>query len=121
AQGEPLDDCGLALARLSNQDRVVLSTPAQDLDHARDLAVSPDEGLDASGFGLRLEVDRVRAQRIVGHVAGIVLGRWVLTRRPAHERSGGALADAVRDEQGHVATADAVLAQDVRRVLLPFG
>ena len=43
---EPLDDGGLADARLAHEDRVVLAAAAQHLDGALDLGAAPDERVD---------------------------------------------------------------------------
>ena len=48
AQREPLDDGGLADARLADEERVVLAPPAEDLDRALDLGVAADERVDAA-------------------------------------------------------------------------
>ena len=52
ALGEPLDDGGLADAGLADQDRVVLGTPRQHLDHPADLCVAADHGVELAVLGL---------------------------------------------------------------------
>ncbi len=44
--GEPFDDCGLADARLADQDRVVLGAAAQHLLHALQLVLAADERIE---------------------------------------------------------------------------
>ena len=44
--GEALDDGGLANARLTEQDGVVLRAAAEDLDHPLDLELPPDDGIE---------------------------------------------------------------------------
>ena len=61
--GEPLGDGRLADTRLTDQDRVVLGAPRQDLDDAPDLVVAPDD---------RVELARAR---LGGQVAAVLLER----------------------------------------------
>ena len=61
---EPLDDRGLAHARLADQHRVVLGAPLQDLDRPPDLVVPPDHGVELAVAGAFGEVDRVLLQRL---------------------------------------------------------
>ena len=58
AQGEALDDGGLAHARFAGEDRIVLPTTRQDVDHLTDLEVAAEDRVDLAGLGLRREVDR---------------------------------------------------------------
>ena len=75
ADGEALGDGRLAHARLADEHGVVLGAPREDLEHAPDLVVAPDHGVDlALGRGL-VEVARVAVQRVV-------LGLRVGVRRP---------------------------------------
>src|SRR5437762_3319429 len=46
AQGEPLDDRGLADPGLADQHRIVLRAPRQDLDRATDLLVAADDRVE---------------------------------------------------------------------------
>ena len=66
AAREPLDDGGLAHARIPDEDRVVLGAPGEDLDHAADLLVPADDRVDLA------------APREVRQVAGVFLERLVL-------------------------------------------
>ncbi len=94
ALGQPLDDGGLAHARLADQHRVVLGAPAEDLDHAADLLVAADD---------RVELALARQ---LGQVAAVLLQRLVGGLRVL---AGDALA-----------AADALQRlQDARRVLMP--
>ena len=61
---EPLDDGGLAHARLADQHRIVLGAPLQDLDRPPDLVVPPDHGVELAVAGAFGEVDRVFLQRL---------------------------------------------------------
>src|SRR5690606_37589202 len=84
AQGETLDDRGLADARFADEHGVVLAPAAEHLDDALDLGVAPDERFDAPGLGLGAEVDGVGRQRIVGDVAPVRVvgsgGAWARAR-----------------------------------------
>src|SRR5207237_7895347 len=46
---ETLDDGGLAYARLTNQGRIVLGTPRQDLDDALDFLEPTDNRIELAG------------------------------------------------------------------------
>ena len=63
ALGEPLDDCGLADAGLTDEHRVVLGTPGQHLDDATDLGVPADDRIELAGPGPLGEIDGVLGQR----------------------------------------------------------
>jgi len=75
AARQTFDDGGLADPRVADQDRIVLGAPRQDLDHAANLFVPPDDWVELSTAGQ------------VGEVAGILLDRLegvlrVLRRHP---------------------------------------
>ena len=65
ALSQPLDDCSLAHARLANEHRVVLGAAGKHLDHAPDLLVPPDDGIELAGSRLLREVVREPLQRAV--------------------------------------------------------
>ena len=70
ARREALDDGGLADARLADQHRVVLLAARQDLHHALDLGLAPDDGVElALGGGLGQVapelVEQLRALRLL--------------------------------------------------------
>ena len=65
AAGEALDDRGLADAGLADQDRVVLRAAGEHLDHAADLLVAPDDGVDLAAAGEVRQVARVALQGLV--------------------------------------------------------
>ncbi len=69
ALGQPLDDGGLAHARLADQDGVVLRSSRQDLDDPADLVVTPDD---------RIELP---LSREIGEVATVALEGLVLLLR----------------------------------------
>ena len=66
ALGQPFSDGGLANARLTDEDGVVLGAPGQHLDHATDLLVAADDGVE---FALACER---------GQVAGVLVEDLVL-------------------------------------------
>ena len=55
--GDPFRDRRLADTRLTDQDRVVLGPPAQDLQHAPDLVVTSDDGVEPAAGSLFVQVD----------------------------------------------------------------
>ena len=61
ARGEALDDGGLADARLADQHRVVLRAARQDLHHALDLGLAPDDGVELAVGG---ELGQVAAELV---------------------------------------------------------
>ncbi len=66
ALGEPLDNGGLAHTGLTDQDRVVLGPPLQDLDGAADLVIAADHRIELA------------IGRELGHVDGVFLERLAL-------------------------------------------
>ncbi len=64
--GQPLHDRGLADAGLTDEDRVVLGAPGQDLNHAADLLVASDDGIELPLSCQPGEVPPVFFQRLVG-------------------------------------------------------
>ena len=58
AAGQPLDDGGLAHARVADQHRVVLGAPGEDLDDAPDLLVAADHRVELALAGQLGEVLR---------------------------------------------------------------
>ncbi len=116
AQGQALDDGGLADAGLADQHGVVLASTTQHLDHALDLGVAADEQLDAAGRGLGVEVDGVGGERVVGEALVVLVVVGAADGIGCGAGGGGTLAalgDAVRQEHGRVAASDAVFAEDV--------
>src|SRR6266498_949321 len=78
ARGEALDDGGLADAGLADQNRVVLRAPREDLHHALDLGLTPDDGVEL-GLGGELGqvapelVEELRALRLLARSAARAL------------------------------------------------
>ena len=68
ALGETFDDRRLADSGIADQNGVVLRLARQDLHHAPDLAVAPDDGVELAGPRLVDEVAPVLLQRLVGHL-----------------------------------------------------
>ena len=62
---EPLDDRGLAHTGLADQHRVVLRASRENLDHATDLLVAPDDRVELPGLGERGQVAPVLLERLV--------------------------------------------------------
>src|SRR5690625_2640316 len=63
---QPLDDGGLADARLADQHGVVLGAAREHLDHAADLGVAPDHRVQAALAGQLGEVDAVLLEALEG-------------------------------------------------------
>ena len=82
AQGEALDDGGLADARLADQDGVVLGAAGEHLDGAADLLVAADDRIELALGGGGRQVAGVALQCVIG-----LLGRGAV--------GGAALADIV--------------------------
>ena len=72
ALGEPFDDGRLADAGLADEHRVVLGAPRQHLNHAANLLVATDHGVELAGARGRGEVARVLLHRLVLVFGGLV-------------------------------------------------
>ena len=83
--GEALDDGGLAHAGLADQDRVVLGPAREDLDHAADLVVAADDGVELAPAGVGNQVAAVLLERLVGALG--VGGRDSLAAPDGRERT----------------------------------
>ena len=68
---QPLDDGGLAHARLADQRRVVLGAPREDLHHAADFLVAPDHRVQLALARQGGQVAPVFLQRLVGVFRGL--------------------------------------------------
>ena len=80
-QGQALNQRGLADTGLAHHNRIVLASPAQNVDHLTDFGLASEHRIDVSGPRLSAEVDAEPGQ-------GAVLGRVV---RPGCGRSGAVL------------------------------
>ena len=90
---EPLDDGGLADARLADEDGVVLRLAAEDADDVADLRVAADDGVQLAGAR---ELDEVRAvflQRLV-LALGIVRRHALVAAHRAQRQEEALLVDA---------------------------
>ena len=81
AQGQSLDDRGLADAGLADQHRIVFGPPRQDLDGAADFLVAPDHRVELAVAGRLGEVARVFLQRLVSVFGRSGVGGAALTQR----------------------------------------
>ncbi len=117
---QPLDDGGLADARVPDEQRVVLAPPRQHVQRALDLRLPPDERIDLPGAGALVQVDRELRQRIRRRLVGVVVA--VVVPVPRHAGLGRQqLGDPVRDVADHVEAADPLLLQEGDRVRLRLG
>ena len=125
AAREPLGDGRLAHAGIAHEQRVVLLPPAQHLDGALDLRPPPDQGIDAAGARLLIEVDAIDLERVgtaLLVLAALHRGRVVVDA--AHRtRLGhaGPLGDTVADIVDRVEARHVLLLQEERGVALTLG
>ena len=63
AVGEALGDGGFANTRITNQQRVVLTTAAQHLNAALDLMVATDQRINVALAGFCVQIDAVLLER----------------------------------------------------------
>ena len=91
AQGQTLDDGGLADAGLTDQHRIVLGAPGQDLDGPPDLLVAADHRIELAVPGGLGEVAGVLLQGVVGVLGRGVVGGAALAERVDRrvQRGGG--------------------------------
>src|SRR6185436_12229643 len=83
AAGQTLCDRRLAYPGLAHQQRIVLPTTAQRLNHALEFAFATDQRIDLAGNRERIEVHGIALQRAPGRLLllgirvrlGLVLGR----------------------------------------------
>ncbi len=74
-QREAFDERRLADAGLAHQDRIILATPREDVDHLADFDVTPEYGVDPAVARFLREVDRETLQGFrTGPGGGIGLG-----------------------------------------------
>ena len=97
---------------LAHQQRIVLAAAAQHLDHALELVLAPDQGIDLAGLGHRIEVLGVGVERALRLVAALLLGLGLLLFLLLLRRLG----DAVRDVVDHVEPGDPALVEEIHRV-----
>ncbi len=91
---EALDDRGLADARLADQHGVVLRAARQHLNHAADLVVAPDDGIELALLREHGQIAAVTLERLV--LAFRVLVRHALAAANRRER----FEDAIASEAG---------------------
>ena len=125
---QPLDDRGLADARLADEDRVVLAPAQQHVNRAFQLVLASDQRVDQSLGGLFVEIDRVALQRLGGRLsaAGTAIFAFLLV---AVAFLGGGLGvvvgadfrNSVRDEVDHVEAGHFLLLQEVNGVGVGLG
>src|SRR5205085_1370113 len=109
---QPFGNRSLADARLAHVDRIVLASPAKNLNRALDFGRAPDEWIDAAGGGALYKIDGEGSERI---------GRRLRVLFFAHfERHGRGLwiqfRDAMRNVVEHVEACDALLLQEIDSV-----
>ncbi len=115
APRKPFGNGRLADTCFADQQRIVLATAAQHLDHALQLVRTTDQRIDLAVLGEMIEVDRIgieRALRFAGAFAFFFrFGRFFLLVLRT-------LGDPMRDVVDHVEASHAALVQEVNRVRL---
>ena len=112
---QPLDDGGLAHARLADEHRVVLGAPAEDLDDAADLLVAADDRVELAAARHLGQVAAVLLQRLVG--AFRVLAGDALAAADGGERGQDAVARDAQPRQ-QLGRAAAVVAEQRQQQML---
>ena len=120
---EPFDNGRLPDARLANEDGVVLRPPAEDLLHAFELVVSPDERIEqvlhrgfrqvAAEFGEERRLLHAGERRLLVQQLDDVLPDGVEPHPLFHEDGGGHTALLAQDAQEQVLGADVVVQEPV--------
>jgi len=104
AQGQALDDGGLADAGLADQDGVVLGAAGEDLDGAADLLVAADDRVDLAVAGGQGQVAGVAFEGVIGVFgAGAVGGLALADLGDGGVEGGGGRADGFQDLGRHAA------------------
>ena len=109
AQRKALGDCRLADARLADQARVVLRAAREDLHHALDLALAPDDIVELAAARLHRQVGAVRRSRrqlgvilcSQGRIAGLPLPAGLEQLGVAPGIGAGGAGAAVYDQKLH--------------------
>ena len=111
---QPLDDRGLAHARVADEQRVVLAAARQHVQRPFDLRAAPDERIDLARARPLVQVDRVFRQRVDRRLFVLVVADR--TGAPLPRQTGGLgrqqLRDAVRDVADHVQPRDPLFLQE---------
>src|SRR5688572_14893438 len=100
AARQPLGDRRLADPGITDEQRVILLSPAQYLDGAADLGVATDQRIDLALARLLVEVDAIGLERVallLGLVAALGVGLLFAAPNGARFRHAGPLGDAVAD------------------------
>ncbi len=107
--GEAFDDRGLADAGVTEEQRIVLPAPREDVDDALELGLAADQRIDLAGGCARDELGCVGLERIAVRAPAFLVfaGRH---RLPPDEP---VLADAVRHEARDGESGDALLLQQM--------
>ncbi len=116
---EAFGDGGLADAGIADEQRIVLLAAAKDLDRALDLALAPDQRIDAAGLRLFVQIHAIGFEclgaLLDGLFAVLVLVGAFHRLRLAHAR---ALGDAVTDVTDRIEPRHVLLLQEVDGVAL---
>ncbi len=118
--GQALGDGRLADTGVANQDGIVLVAPAQDLDAALDLHLTPDQRVDLSGACLFVEVHAVGIERFIARLHIAILVGFGPTWR-GRARRARFLGHPVRDVVHRIIAGHVLLLQEEGGMALALG
>ncbi len=125
AARQPLGDGRLAHAGIAHEQGIVLLAAAEHLDGALNLGSAADQGIDAAGARLLIEVDAVDLERIGAALLLLAAldrgGILVDAAHGARLRHAGPLGDAVADIVDRIEAGHVLLLQEEGGVALPLG
>src|SRR5690606_14766723 len=101
---QPLGDGGLADARITHIERVVLRTTAQDLQRPVDFRTAPDQRVHTSGGSFFVEVDGKLLEGAFALLLPVLLARILRSLHLGRLGRSLALADAVADVADRIET-----------------
>ena len=120
--GQSLGNRSFSHASFTHQQGIVFSAAAQNLNHALDFVLAPDQGVDLAFFGQLVQILGVLLKR---RRFFVFLARGFFGLRPSLAAFCGfrriALFDAMGDEIDHVQAGDTLLVQVIDRVRIFFA
>ena len=105
---EPLGDCSLTDAGLTDEEGIVLPSPAENLNGSLQLRLAADKRIDLTFLRPLVQVDGEEFERIAG-----LLGRRLFIAGEGRLRRGRVFADAVREVLQHIELVHSLAAQQV--------
>ena len=123
---QSLGNGGFANARIANKQRIILGTPAQNLDGAVHFRGAPDQGINLAALSLLVEVDAVSIKcgftLFLGRVL-LLFGALILidTAHGPGFRSAGPLGDAMGNVIHGIIARHILFLQEICGMALAFG